>query len=666
MKAAPSSQAPWSRVPRHHLRDLEVALEKEWLVANGLGGFASSTVAGCNTRRYHGLLIAPLLPPSQRVLLVSAVDDTARLGGAEFPLFTAEYAGVVHPAGYEFLEAFTLDPLPTFRYRLGGIALEKTVFLVRGRNCACVIYRVVEGAATVGLRLLPLLNFRDYHSQTHGPHPGFRQSPTPGAPAVVIEANGLPQPLTLAATSGSYAQAPCWYRDMEYRRERERGLAYREDHFCPGAFEAEVAPGRPLALCFTLGDPPPDDPFAAQQAEEARLAALCGRAADDPFLAALTRAADTFIVERHARDQGPSRTMIAGYHWFADWGRDTMIALPGIALVTGRHDDAREILRTFAGAVRGGLIPNRFSEAGEGADYNTVDAPLWFIYAAWKYWRATGNAAFMAELRPALEAVIAGYRDGTDYGIHMDTDGLIAAGATGLQLTWMDAKVGDWVVTPRQGKPVEISALWYNALRCAQDLAQHLDWPDQTSRLAEQVARSFREVFWNAADGCLYDVADPPDPALRPNQILAVSLPFAALEGERAAAVVRTVHERLWTPYGLRSLAPGDPAYRGRYGGDQVERDSAYHQGTIWGWLMGPFVSAYVRVHRGSAQARREAAAMLQGMRDHLGDAGLGTIAEIFEGDPPHASRGCISQAWSVGEVLRAYVEDVLGEGGHP
>jgi predicted glycogen debranching enzyme len=272
----------------------------------------------------------------------------------------------------------------------------------------------------------------------------------------------------------------------------------------------------------------------------------------------------------------------------------------------------------------------------------------------------------MAELRPALEAVIAGYRDGTDYGIHMDTDGLIAAGAPGLQLTWMDAKVGDWVVTPRQGKPVEISALWYNALRCAQDLAQHLDWPDQTSRLGEQVARSFREVFWNAADGCLYDVADPPDPALRPNQILAVSLPFAALEGERAAAVVRTVHERLWTPYGLRSLAPGDPAYRGRYGGDQVERDSAYHQGTIWGWLMGPFVSAYVRVHRGSAQARREAAAMLQGMRDHLGDAGLGTIAEIFEGDPPHAPRGCISQAWSVGEVLRAYVEDVLGEGGPP
>jgi len=650
-------------VPRHHLRDPALALDKEWLACNGLGGFASSTVIGCNTRRYHGLLIAPLLPPGRRVLLVSGIDDTARLGRAEYPLATAEYPGLMHPAGYQHLEAFTLDPLPTFRYRLGEVALDKTVFMVRGRNCTCVIYRVAEGDARVGLRLLPLLNFRDYHSQTHGAHPGFRQTQRTGAPHVVVVTDGLPLPLAMAATGGAYTAGPCWYREMEYRRERERGLASREDHFCPGAFEAEVAPGRPLALSFSLGDPPPDDPVAAQQAEEDRLAGLCrGRAARDPLRRALTQAADAFIVERRTPGGDAGRTLLAGYHWFADWGRDTMIALPGIALATGRAEEAGEILRTFAGAVRGGLIPNRFSEAGEGADYNTVDAPLWFVYAAWKYLRATGDAALLNDLRPALEAVIAGYRDGTDYGIGMDSDGLIVAGAPGLQLTWMDAKVGDWVVTPRQGKPVEISALWYNALRCMQDIAQRLDWPDDTSRLAEQVGRSFGKAFWNAEAGALYDVVgETPDASLRPNQILAASLPFAPLEGERAAAVVRVVGERLWTPYGLRSLGPGDRAYRGRYGGDQVERDSAYHQGTVWGWLMGPFISAHVRVKRGSRAARREADAMLQGMRDHLGDAGLGTISEIFEGDAPHRPRGCVSQAWSVGEVLRAYVEDVLG-----
>jgi len=383
---------------------------------------------------------------------------------------------------------------------------------------------------------------------------------------------------------------------------------------------------------------------------------------EDDFAQTLAVAADQYIVSR-----GDQKTVIAGYHWFSDWGRDTMIALPGLTLPTGRHDVARSILRTFAGLVDQGMLPNRFPDAGEKPEYNTVDATLWFFEAARSYLSYTSDLEFVRnELYPIFADIIAWHARGTRYGIKVDSSGLLSSGEQGVQLTWMDAKVGDWVVTPRRGKPVEIQALWYNALCIMEDLARQFgDQPSQKRyrNMATVASWSFIRLFWNDKAGCLYDVTNgaPPDSSIRPNQIFAVSLPYSMLPPERAKAVVEKVQEQLLTPYGLRSLAPGDPQYNGRYTGGPAERDGVYHQGTVWPWLMGPFITAYIKVNGGGEAARRRAAAWLAPLKDHLADGGLGHISEIFDGDTPQRPCGCIAQAWSAAEVLRAYVEDVKG-----
>jgi predicted glycogen debranching enzyme len=400
-----------------------------------------------------------------------------------------------------------------------------------------------------------------------------------------------------------------------------------------------------------------------KQSEIARRRAVATRSPiNDSFAQALTSAADQYIVAR-----GDQKTVIAGYHWFSDWGRDTMIALPGLTLPTGKHEVAKSILRTFAKHVNQGMLPNRFPDAGETPEYNTVDATLWFFEAARAYLAYTGDLEFVRnELYPVFTDIIAWHVRGTRYGIKVDPSGLLTSGESGVQLTWMDAKVGDWVVTPRRGKPVEIQALWYNALCIMDDLAGKIG--DETAQkkyrsMAAVASWAFNRLFWNEKTGCLYDVVNggPPDPAIRPNQILAVSLPHSMLSPERAQAVVERVREHLLTPYGLRSLAPSDPQYRGRYSGGPVERDGAYHQGTVWPWLMGPFVTAYVKVNGGTESARIQAAELLAPLQKHLTDAGLGHISEILEGDAPHRPCGCIAQAWSVAEALRCYVEDVKG-----
>ena len=654
---------------RSVLGDLEQALGREWLETNGLGGFASSTIVGLNTRRYHGLLVAATQPPVGRLVLLSKLEETLVLDGERFELSANRYPDVIHPQGYRYLRRFRLDPFPTFTYEVGSIELEKSVFLVHGENTVVVQYRLESAGPLprVQLEIRPLVAFRDYHSTTHenaSLNPEVQAEP---GRAKIQPYAALPA-LHIAHTASHLDATGFWYRNLIYEVERERGLDFQEDLYSP------------FRLIFDLGHNPHaavvastevrDAARAAEyQAVEARRRTAVVAASPNEnelpqplagLVAQLTLAADQFLVAR-----GDQKTIIAGYHWFGDWGRDTMIALPGLALVTGRSEIARSILSAFAKYSDRGMLPNRFPDAGEKPEYNTVDATLWFFEAVRKYLDYTGDAEFVrAELYGVLADMVDWHVRGTRYGIHVDADGLLACGEPGVQLTWMDAKVGDWVVTPRYGKPVEIQALWYNALRVMESLAGSFGDPAAAKRygsLAASARRSFNQKFWNETDDCLYDAVqgEERDASLRPNQIFAVSLPHGMLSRERAKRVVEKVERELLTPCGLRTLAPSDPRYVPRYQGDVRSRDAAYHQGTVWPWLLGPFLTAYLRVHRRSRQALRMATQWLANFEQHLTEAGLGQVSEIFDGDPPHTPRGCIAQAWSVAELLRAAVEDV-------
>ena len=645
--------------------DLDRAQHLEWLETNGLGGFASSTIIGLNTRRYHGLLVAATKPPVGRMVLLSRLEETLVIDGRPYDLSTNHYPGVVHPQGFRHLKQFRLDPFPVFTYEVNGVILEKSVFMIQGENSVVVEYRLTQSPNTVrGVELFvrPLIAFRDYHGLTHenGALDGSVNQ-KPGLAAVAPYA-GLPT-LYLAHNSGDLQSSGNWYRNFEYGAERERGLDYQEDLF------------NPLVLRFVLSDSATaaiiasTEPRDAARANEYRATEIGRRQAlidhapvADDFARTLSVAADQYLVAR-----GDLKTVIAGYHWFSDWGRDTMISLPGLTLVTGKFDIARSILREFAHNMSQGMLPNRFSDAGEQAEYNTVDATLWFFEATRAYLAYTSDLDFIrGELYSVFRNIISWHVRGTRYGIKVDPSGLLNSGEAGVQLTWMDAKAGDWVVTPRRGKPVEIQALWYNALRIMESLAHSLE--DAAAQhlygtMATLAQWSFNRLFWNESAECLYDVVNggPPDASIRPNQIFAVSLPHTMLSPEKAKSVIAKVQEVLLTPYGLRTLAPGDPQYKGRYTGDQTSRDAAYHQGTVWPWLLGPFLTAYIKVNGSSAAARDQAREWLKHIEQHLSDAGLGHISEIFEGDAPHRPVGCIAQAWSAAEILRAYVEDVKG-----
>jgi len=469
--------------------------------------------------------------------------------------------------------------------------------------------------------------------------------------------------LYLAHNSAESKKTGEWYRNFEYDAERERGLDFTEDLFNPCLLRFDLGSRRQASVIASTERRDVAHAMEYRQAEIARRrTAVVASPVEDDFAQCLAAAADQYIVSR-----GDQKTIIAGYHWFSDWGRDTMIALPGLTLPTGKHDIARSILRTFAQHVDQGMLPNRFPDAGESPEYNTVDATLWFFEAARSYLTYTSDVEFVrSELYPVFADIIAWHVRGTRFGIKVDASGLLSSGEQGVQLTWMDAKVGDWVVTPRRGKPVEIQALWYNALCIMEDLARQFGDEAGQKRyrnMATVASWSFNRLFWNEKTGCLYDVTNgaPPDPSIRPNQIFAVSLKHSMLPPERAKAVVEKVEKHLLTPYGLRSLAASDPQYRGRYTGGPTERDGAYHQGTVWPWLMGPFITAYTKVNAESDAARRQAAAWLEPLKIHLADGGLGHISEIFDGNAPQRPCGCIAQAWSVAEILRALVEDVYG-----
>jgi len=640
--------------------DLETASQHEWLETNGLGGFASSTIAGMNTRRYHGLLTAATKPPVGRVVLLSSVQEAITIGGRRYELGTNRYPGAVHPQGYRLLTTFSLNPFPVFTYSFDGFELEKTVFLVDGENTVVIQYRL-RGTGTATLEVRPLIAYRDYHSLTHRNDAISRAVEVHSGRAIITPYADLPA-LYVGHNAESVVPTGDWYFSVEYDRERERGLDFQEDLFNPFAATFTISEAHGSTIIASTQHHAANDAPALREAEIRRRSEVVARCpVDDPFIARLVTAADQFVVQR-----GDLKTIIAGYHWFSDWGRDTMIALPGIALVPGRYDVARNILRAFAAVVDRGMLPNRFPDAGETPEYNTVDATLWFFEAARAYLAYTGDMSFiLAELYPKLRDIVKWHLAGTRYGICVDDDGLLRCGEPGVQLTWMDAKIGDWVVTPRSGKPVEIQALWYNALCILRELAGMADDRDTevfTAELSTLALTSFETQFWNPELGCLYDVVDGDrrDPSIRPNQVFAVSLRNQLLSGDRARHVVEVVERELLTPAGLRTLSPHDPAYRPHYEGGVSSRDSAYHQGTVWPWLMGPFISAYLKVLGDSPTAREQAEQWLHGFEDQLMTAGLGQIAEITDADAPHHPRGCIAQAWSVAELLRCATEDVL------
>jgi glycogen debranching enzyme len=678
--------------------DLAAALRREWLVTNGLGGYASGTLAGIATRRYHGLLVAALTPPIGRTVLVGALDEQAAYDGVVYQLSAHEFGdGTIAPQGYRYLQAFRLEGmLPLWTFALGDALLERRVWMAYGQNTTYVCYRLLRGSRPLELRVTPLVTYRDFHSLRSGQ--GWEPAVTAQPHGAVVNAFPGARPLRLLADGGAFTPGGTWWWNFRYREEAARGLDDRADLYAPGEFRATLWPGAVFTLVLTAEERADlNSGYALALAEARQIALVRAAGVSDRFSRQLVLAADQFLVRRgggepaagsrggedgssvtgqcaspssapigssppRPPDYAPAiaggRTVIAGYHWFNDWGRDTMIALPGLALATGRAEEAAGVLRTFARYIADGLCPNNFpDDTGTPPGYNTADATLWYLLAVRDCCEATGNEALIEELLPALHEIVERHRQGTRYGIGMDErDGLLRAGAPGAQLTWMDAKVGDWVVTPRSGKPVEINALWYNALRtlASSYAPRDAQLAEEYEALAARVRESFRKRFVRAESPHLFDVVDGPDgddPSIRPNQIFAVSLPFPLIEGAEAAGVVDAVGRDLLTSGGLRSLAASEPAYRGAYGGGQAQRDGAYHQGTVWCWLLGPYTEAHYRVYH-DAQA---ALTFLRPLEDHLRDAGLGTISEIMDGDPPHTPRGCIAQAWSVAETLRVW-----------
>ncbi len=642
---------------------------REWLEANGLGGFASSSLIGANLRRYHGLLVAALHPPVGRTVLLSKFEETLIVDGARYEFSTNQYAGgTIHPMGFQYFRRFRLDPFPIFTFEIEGIEIEKSIFMPFGENTTVIQYRILslpESTAECRLELRPLIAYRDYHALTHA-NPALRGEVTQADGQLSIRPyDGMPT-LHLAHNAAQVDNNGFWFFNFEYGIEKDRGLDFNEDLFSPAALTFDLTQNTGTATVIASTAPRNvADAAALQKAEIERRKRVVGAPVESDisllqYSGLLKSAADQFIVQR-----GAHRTVIAGYHWFSDWGRDTMISLPGLTLSTGRYDIAREILFTFADSVSEGMLPNRFPDAGEAPEFNTVDATLWFFHAAYLYLERSQDKQFVrTKLYPVFKEIIEWHMQGTRHGIKVDSDGLLTAGAPGVQLTWMDARVGDWVVTPRHGKPVEIQALWYNALRVMETFAALFDDADSRMKyrtIAEKVKLGFNQRFWNESGGYLYDVVngETRDASIRPNQIFAVSLPFTMLDRERSQQVVATVEQHLLTPCGLRTLAPSDPAYKGRYEGGVVSRDGAYHQGTAWPWLLGPFITAYLKTQEHTAAARIHAERLLRPILEQLTEAGVGQISEVYDGDSPQRPGGCMAQAWSVAEVLRCLVEEL-------
>jgi predicted glycogen debranching enzyme len=662
-------------------KPIDSLLEKEWLLTNTRGGYASSTVVGCNTRRYHGLLVGSLDPPVNRVMALSNCLETIRLGPSKFNLATFEFSDKISPDGYLRLKRFKQEHGVHFDYELGDLRLTKSVYLMREQDTAAIVYDFKEVHRAIDFSMQPMVGLRDFHSLQKSSAPITVERVSDG----YLIHYGLPDScqLLLNCRDATFEEDPQWWFNFTYRRDRERGQDFTEDLFAPGVFRSCIDSPTRIVLWADLGkdyEPGrfllPDIEDVIRQLSEHHKT-IIAPAGDDKTLGMLFSAADQFVARRKTQDTRPPglrlagagktqetghTTILAGYPWFADWGRDAFISLPGLLLATRRFDEAKSVLFAFGQAANQGMIPNRFDDYTNIHHFNSVDASLWFINAAFAYLNASGDRiTFKDRLLPVITSIIDSYRRGTRFGIHADKDGLITAGDANTQLTWMDAKCDGVVFTPRYGKPVEVNALWFNALML---LNQYYDDNENPKRdlkhEIDKVRKSFCRLFWNESWGWLNDCILPDgtaDATLRPNQIFAVSLPYSPLTFAQQKAVVNIIEEKLLTPYGLRTLSPDDRRYHGRYIGPQSQRDRAYHQGTVWPYLIGPFVEAYLKVNDASRKSKINAARFIEPILKHLTEDGcLGQVSEIFDGDGPHKPKGCIAQAWSVAELIRAYI----------
>jgi predicted glycogen debranching enzyme len=659
--------------------DIERLLGCEWLVTNGLGGYASGSVGFVPTRRYHGLLVAALPAPLGRMMMFNRLTDLIRLPTGEIVRLAGEERASepVRIPGAERLREFRLeDGIPVWTYEIDGFLLEKLIFLPYMQNTVMVRYRVTEGTGRIRLKTQPAFHFRPHDGPVSSPLPQDISLVARGSRYEILADGGTP-PLRflLAGEASAFTHEECIITDVFYRTEHRRGYDSTGDLWSPGYFRVSIEKGRDAVLIAstegweTMLALSPEEALSASRARRARLLERVGEEARSGAAAELVLAADQFIISPAGRIEDAARahaagdevrTVIAGYHWFTDWGRDTMIGLEGLTLSTGRHLEARYILRTFAHYVKHGLIPNLFPEGEREGLYHTADASLWYFHAVERYLRRTGDLATLRLILPRLIEIAEHHLRGTRFGIGVDpADGLLRQGEEGYQLTWMDAKVDGWVVTPRRGKAVEINALWYNALRLLADWVEAEGDAERARDLQARAARvrvSFNERFWFPEGGYLRDVIDGEggdDAACRPNQLLAISLTHPVLDQDRWESVLDVVRARLLTPVGLRSLAPGHPEYKPAYDGDLRSRDAAYHQGTVWAWLIGPFIDAWTKVHPGDRMGARR---FLEGFVPHLSEACIGTISEIFDAGEPYTPRGCVAQAWSVAEVLRSWL----------
>ena len=651
-------------------RNLDRALSLEWLETNGRGGFSSGTIAGANTRRYHALLLTARNPPSERFVLVNHLEEWLEIDGQAIPLSTNLYPGAVHPTGYEHCIEFSTDPWPTWTFDCNGIMVQREILLIHGRDIVIVRWKLVgKKHLRVVLRVRPKLTGRDYHGTHH--ENGHLSTEAQVGNGMVVWHLYSDLPPVRAFHSGGYRHEPQWYRHIQFPVEQQRGLDAEEDWWSPGEFTFDLESGPISTLALTSEAIDQLDVLALTKREKIRRDIVRQAAPAAHSLAgALWRAAEVYVSRR-----GDQQTVIAGYPWFTDWGRDTFISLPGLCLVTGRLDLAWQVIASFAAHLSEGMLPNRFPDIGEQPEYNTIDASLWFIHAIDRYLAASLDEACVRKTAwPAVKQILDGYRRGTRYGIRMDEDGLMMGGVPGAQLTWMDAKVDDWVVTPRHGKPVEIQALWVRALEVGETLARRFgeaDYADRCRHDRRRAIASFRKRFWYEDGGYLYDVIDGPegnDASLRPNQLYALSLVDELVPRDRAQQILRLVEGQLLTPVGLRTLSPHDPRYCARYDGGVAERDGAYHQGTVWPFLLGSLVTAWMKAFGRNATARNKARSFLAGLDAHLHEACLGQVSEIFDAEAPHLPRGCFAQAWSVAEPLRALIEDlgIIAEAARP
>jgi predicted glycogen debranching enzyme len=670
---------------REMLSRFEDAIQKEWLVTNGLGGYASSTVLGVNTRKYHGLLIAALHPPRDRRVFLTKLDEDIGIDNSVYRLGANEFQNGFFPQGYGFLREFSASPFPKYVYSAQNVEVQKTVFMPYAKNAVIAFYNVLNNnSSRVKVQIFPIINGRFFHSVTDRSKTPveFIQKQDRAKAGMTLS---LPQPvLMMAATSGHYSVKGKWIERVYLREEARRGESCFDDCYQPGYFEVQVEAGEKESFAVTA--------VADQNEDEARrVLAQLPRKADDvevlceremkrydslltkfynshrsvpvsEWLTWLVLASDSFIVTGASDEQ---KIVIAGYHWFEAWGRDTFVSLPGLLLVTGRFEDARKILLSFMKYCKQGLIPNFLPEQDQHPVYNTVDATMWYVNAVLQYLKYTGDFSFVREqLWETLKTIIENHVKGTSFNIHVDVDGLLSHGP---QLTWVDAAVDGKPVNPRAGKAVEVQALWYNSLRTLELLANRFNERSEAERysqMAEKTRGSFAEKFWNAEKNCLFDVVGEQgsDASLMPNQILASALDFTMLDSARNEKIVDAVEHSLLTPCGLRTLERNSPRYIGTYAGDRRNRDRAYHNGTIWPWLLGPFTTAFLKA-KGYTESNREYAlknVLVPFLGKQVFEAGLGALNEIFDGDPPHTPRGCIAQAWSVAEPLRTYVEDVM------